>query len=180
MAQTLKDQIIDAFIDRFNIEGTSLRLSEVASALHISKKTIYKVFPSKASIYDTIIENATRQINTRKQEILASDEPIKDTLFDMLTIKTSYEEAFNMPRLSELKDSEPEVYANLLKAYEVSWASFAQELEEGKKVGVVSLQIDTALMVAALTGAYQALYKNDFLKKNHLTYTEAVAQIAKM
>mgnify|MGYP001198586949 CR=1 FL=1 len=180
MAQNLKDQIIDAFIARFNEEGPALRLSEVATALHISKKTIYKVFPSKSSIYDTIIEKATAEIDARKEEIMTSSESTKEKLLDILTIKTSYEEAFNMPRLSELKQGEPTVYANLLKAYETSWASFVKLLEQGKKEGIVVQEANIPLIVAALTGAYQSLYKDDFLKKNHLTYTQAVREIAKL
>jgi AcrR family transcriptional regulator len=180
MAQTLKDSIIDAFIARFNVEGPSLRLSEVASALHISKKTIYKVFPSKASIYDAIIAQATSEINARKEEIIASAEPTAQKLFDLLTIKTSYEGAFNMPRLSELKEGEPAVYANLLKAYEVSWASVVTTLEQGKKEGIIPQDANLSLIVVTLTGAYQALYKDDFLKKNRLSYTDAVVQIAKI
>lgn len=180
MAQTLKDQIIDSFITHFNAEGTDLRLSEIATSLHISKKTIYKVFASKSAIYNTIIEKAAEEIRERKEAILASPKPTKEKLYDMLTIKTTYEDAFNMPRLSELKEGEPTVYADLLKAYEVSWASFEDLLEQGKKEGVVSPEVNTALTVAALAGAYQALYKNDFLKKNHLSYTQAVLQIARM
>jgi AcrR family transcriptional regulator len=84
MAQNLKDQIIDAFIARFNEEGPALRLSEVATALHISKKTIYKVFPSKSSIYDTIIEKATAEIDARKEEIMTSNESTKEKLLDLV------------------------------------------------------------------------------------------------
>ena len=53
----LKEQIEAAFIAVFNVKGPKVTLEEVATSIHISKKTIYRFFKSKTEIYESILHD---------------------------------------------------------------------------------------------------------------------------
>ena len=43
----LREQILDTATQLFRTHGLNFTMQQVASSLHISKKTIYTVYPSK-------------------------------------------------------------------------------------------------------------------------------------
>lgn len=64
----MRDRIIEYSIQRLLLDGLRFSIDDVAKALRISKKTIYRYFPTKedlaVEIYETYYENAMCQIKT--------------------------------------------------------------------------------------------------------------------
>src|SRR5574344_1177387 len=177
----LKEQIQTAFIAQFNLHGPKVTLEEVATSIHISKKTIYRFFTSKTEIYETILHDAMRQILSEQRRIF--NDPSLDTnakLFQILTIKTTTEQQMDVAKMNLLKDTDPQVYADLLKGYETQWQYFADLVEVAKKDGTLKPETSAPFLINILSRAYESFYQNDFLARNHMTYTEAVVMIAKI
>ena len=56
----------------FRQQGLHFTMQQVAEPLHISKKTIYTVYPSKETLLLDMVDHAFADIHRCKQEILAA------------------------------------------------------------------------------------------------------------
>ena len=52
----LRQQILDAAAQLFQAEGVNFTMQQVAAALHISKKTIYTVYPDKEALLTEMVD----------------------------------------------------------------------------------------------------------------------------
>lgn len=177
----VKEAIIDEFIRQFNQFGIKVNLDTISTNLHISKKTIYKFFPSKETIYEEILQEASDDVLS--QQIFIYNDATLNThqkICKLLTISTKREKEIDMARIPELKASDPVFYQKLMDAYERQWDYFLTLLEEGKKDGSVPEDINPTFLVGILSGAMKSFYKKDFLRKSGYTYTEAVQALSKI
>ena len=64
----------------FRQQGLHFTMQQVAEPLHISKKTIYTVYPSKEALLLDMVDHAFADIHRCKQEILESDGTLQEKL----------------------------------------------------------------------------------------------------
>lgn len=147
--------------------------------LHISKKTIYKYFVSKEEIYDYILLNAANEVSNKQKKIYEDESlSIKEKISAFLTIETTKEKQIDIAKLNELEKYEPEFYKRLLLSYEKNWKLFITLFNLGIKNGVIKEDTNPLFVISLLTNGMEMLYKNDFLKKSGLTYSEAIKELA--
>lgn len=176
----IQEKIIQAFIRIFNEKGYKVTLDEVASSIHISKKTIYKYFTNKASIYDYILLSAEEEIARKQSQIFTdSNMTTKDKLFAILTISTSREKEIDIAKVSDLGLAEPEFAHRLHIAYEKRWQYFILLVNQGRKDGTLRKDVKSDFLVHLLSAGMEMLYEEDFLRRNQITYTEGIRLLAK-
>ena len=64
----------------FRQQGLHFTMQQVAEPLHISKKTIYTVYPSKETLLLDMVDHAFADIHRCKQEILAGSGTLQEKL----------------------------------------------------------------------------------------------------
>ena len=64
----------------FRQQGLHFTMQQVAEPLHISKKTIYTVYPSKEALLLDMVDHAFAKIHRCKQEILAGGGTLQEKL----------------------------------------------------------------------------------------------------
>ena len=64
----------------FRQQGLHFTMQQVAEPLHISKKTIYTVYPSKEALLLDMVDHAFADIHRCKQEILAGSGTLQEKL----------------------------------------------------------------------------------------------------
>ena len=64
----------------FRQQGLHFTMQQVAEPLHISKKTIYTVYPSKEALLLDMVDHAFADIHRCKQEILAGGGTLQERL----------------------------------------------------------------------------------------------------
>jgi len=179
--ENIRQEIIKEFAREFNKDGPQLVLSSVASALHISKKTIYRYFESKTAIYDCILAQTCAEIHAVQDKIVNdSSLNTREKLFRILTIKSTNESVFDVSKMYEFLKYEPVFHQHLLAAYRTNWAPFSALIELGKKDGTLKKDTSAPFLVSLITKGYEMCYEGDFLARNKLTYTEAVTKIAEI
>jgi AcrR family transcriptional regulator len=177
---TIRKQITTEFARQFNLIGPKTTLATLAKALHISKKTIYRYFKSKSDLYEKVLSATSDQIHAA--QIAVRDDAsltTKEKLFKILTIKTEAEVLFDVSKMYQLKKYEPVFYSHLMAAYRLHWECFEALVEEGKTDGTLRPDASAPFLVSLLTKGYEMCYEGDFLSRNHLTYSEAVTELAK-
>ena len=63
----------------FRQQGLHFTMQQVAEPLHISKKTIYTVYPSKEALLLDMVDHAFADIHRCKQEILAGSGTLQES-----------------------------------------------------------------------------------------------------
>ena len=64
----------------FRQQGLHFTMQQVAEPLHISKKTIYTVYPSKEALLLDMVDHAFTEIHHCKQKILAGSGTLQEKL----------------------------------------------------------------------------------------------------
>ncbi len=174
-----KDKIVEQFIKDFNIKGPKVTLDNVSKEIHVSKKTIYKYFPTKVDIYLYILYTAREEVK-EKQKLIYEDEALslEDKIRNILVIKTDKEKQIDLSKLQLLCEVEPVFYHELLKSYEIQWKYFRSLVEEAIKKKIMKEDTDVDLLILMLSTSYEALYSNEYLKKKGITYSSAIERIA--
>jgi AcrR family transcriptional regulator len=82
-----RQRIIDKASEKFLESGiTKVTLDEVASELGISKKTVYKFFPSKDVLLQTIVRMMLGHVEREVTAIVHSEDPFERKLTSLLTL----------------------------------------------------------------------------------------------
>ena len=173
----LRQRILDAAIPLFNARGLKFTMDDLARSLSMSKKTIYAVFPDKATLLHETVDYCFDFIGRGKERIIrdeGGDLPHKLRL--VLGLLTDKYESIDLSRLHVLREKYPAVYAHVAERLESGWESTVALLEQGMTSGQlrrVSIPIFKTMMEATL----ERFFQNDILVRSGLTYQEALDQV---
>jgi AcrR family transcriptional regulator len=85
--QEERQRILDVASAKFMESGiTKVTVEEVATELGMSKKTVYKFFPSKDALLHTIVKMLLSRIEREVTSIVNSDDPFEEKLTRILTL----------------------------------------------------------------------------------------------
>ena len=175
----IKLAIVGEFVAQFNVVGPKVTLDSVCKPIHISKKTIYKYFPSKSGIYDFILEEATRNVVAGQKAVYEDPNlTTKEKLIRILSIRTDWETRIDISKIFQFEATEPSFYAKFIKAYQSNWDYFLSLMDKGKRDGTVKADVNPDIVVALLSSAMVNLYRGDMLAKLNIPYAKAIDQIA--
>jgi AcrR family transcriptional regulator len=142
------DQIIRSFQKSYETVGyTGTSLNTIARDLHISKKTIYKIFGTKQAILDEVTQRKTGRIS------ISLERKVKEQLTDRKKIEWLISTAFESTR-KQLKKSKTKSYKNLLyqSAYNAAlFRAFRNCIEDGARRNVFAVK-DLDLTVQIIRG----------------------------
>lgn len=177
--EDMRPTIVESFIREFNKNGPKLNLDDVASSIHMSKKTIYRFFRSKQSIYEYILNDASKQILNAQQAIFSTpDLSTKDKLIAILTIKTTWEGKIDLSHMSALQEYEPEVFAHVLDAYRGHWGLVEKVLEQGVEDGTLKPGTNVPMVLNLFQQGMTSLHCTDVLIRSKMTYSEAIESLS--
>ncbi|RKR80378.1 TetR family transcriptional regulator [Mucilaginibacter gracilis] len=88
----------------------SVTMDDIATEVHVSKKTIYKFFESKDALVENFIEKAIAENEEScKSFIRKSNDPITELFFTMVVVQKMYLD-LNKPILNELEKNHHKAY----------------------------------------------------------------------
>ena len=99
-----KDKLIkNAALEEFLKKGvSSASMDEIAKISTVSKRTLYKYYPTKMEIFNSIIEDLFKQVKEIKTDIYSEEKDLKLALIKMIEVKFSFFENKDFLRLSRL------------------------------------------------------------------------------
>ena len=125
----------------FRQQGLHFTMQQVAEPLHISKKTIYTVYPSKEALLLDMVDHAFAEIHHCKQKILV-----------IIAMPTEYA-ALDLRQMKELDEKYPVVAARVRSQLENGWEPTMALLEQAVAEGVmrpVSLPVLRQMITASI------------------------------
>ena len=137
----------------FRQQGLHFTMQQVAEPLHISKKTIYTVYPSKEALLLDMVDHAFAEIHRCKQEILAGSGTLQEKLRAVIIAMPAEYAALDLRQMKELDEKYPVVAARVRSQLENGWEPTMTLLEQAVAEGVmrpVSLPVLRQMITASI------------------------------
>ncbi len=175
----LREQILQTATALFREKGLKFTMQDVSSEMHVAKKTIYKLYPSKEELLLDLVKNGFAKIQEAKQKVLDSDLPMKDKVARVLIELPEEFKTIDFRNLNGIAEKYPLVWKEITKNLGSEWEPIFQLLEDGKKQGVIH-DISLPVLKQVVTASIDSfLYSND-LKTAGITYHEALQHMSEL
>lgn len=165
--QPIQNHILEEARKLFFRKGyRRVTVDEIASAMSISKKTIYKHFSSKKEIlektFDLYKENITKDINRiLENQDLSFPEKLKKVL-SSIGVNLS---GMNAILFKDIREYVPDLWEKIRTyKYEAAYLRFNKLIEEGRKYGYIKKEVNRAVVVALYASAIEYLLDPVFIK----------------
>ena len=177
-SQELRVRILDEAAKQFDKKGIKFTMDDLARALGMSKKTIYMVFEDKRQIMTDTIDRFFEDAFAQEQEIL-NDESI-GVVEKLRRIIGSVPERYTQNDLTQLyvlKEKYPSVYRHWQRCRENYWNSVQMLLNKGIEEGFFR-PVSLPILKTMFQSTIEQFFQNDVLIKNHISYREALDEVA--
>lgn len=150
---------------------TRVTVDEIAGKMGMSKKTIYKHFPSKDDLVDALMKSVMASMEKSCDEILAHETTdFVEKLRSMMTLVAVQYSGLGRPLLEDLEKNAPNIWKRIdeFRSKRIMLV-FGRLLEEGVGKGSFRSDIDRQLILMIYTNAIQTIINPHTLL--HLPFT---------
>ena len=172
---TEKDRIFLHIKALFLREGfNKISMDEIASELKISKKTIYKYFPSKEFIVNAIVEGLMKSIQGKLEEIINSESDSLEKMINLYQLIGQLLMEIGDKWINDLRIHKPLLWEKVDEFRTKRFASsFSSIIEKGKSEKLIK-DYPCELLVMLLTSSLRGIINNEFLLKSRFSYHDAI------
>jgi AcrR family transcriptional regulator len=167
-------KIIEQIEDKLFSEGFyKTTMDDVASELGMSKKTIYKFFPSKEDLVMAIAKHFMNRMKNKIIPALDSDNNAIDKLGELIKILASASEKISNKRMEEMKKHFPAIW-NEIDSFrtKMMFENITRVIDQGKKEGLF-IDYPTSIIMQMLVASIRAVVNPDFILNNNFSIIEA-------
>ena len=150
-------------------------VEELAAALGISKKTVYKYFANKQEIISTAIDTYMEIEHIKNIEALNSDGSWLEKIAKLCSLESGRK--INVALLAELSKYYPTEWVKVEQIRASKGQSFRQLLEQGVAAGDIRDDINLSMVALTLEKTVDAILDYAFLSQNNLTINHAIEQL---
>ena len=179
----IKDRILTRAGDMFLKSGYSrVTIEEIAANLGMSKKSLYKYFPSKEELVKAIISKMRYGIQDSIEGIISNSEmgyiEKLDKLMNLIRILSA---KFEGPLLEDLYKNVPELWEQIIQFKDENIVQkFIQLINSGAKKGIFRKDIDHRLIVLIYLNAIKGLMNYEILAQIPFTDDQVYETINKV
>jgi len=169
-----QNKIIEQTEEKFFRDGFyKTTMDEIASELRISKKTIYKFFPSKDDLVKAIAKYFMNRLKSTILPALNSDKNAIEKLGDLINILAKVSDKISAARMEELKRHYPSLW-NEIDSFrtEMMFGNITKVIEQGKKEGLF-VDYPTNIIMHVLVASVRTIVNPDFILNNNFSIIEA-------
>ncbi len=171
-----KEIIIECAIRCFERQGLHFTMQDIASELHIAKKTIYAMFPGKESLLCAMLEKGYSGIHEDKQRILNSEMETLDKIRAVMIAMPAQSQLIDFRQLNLLEEKYPVVHERLVAHLEADWEPVTELIEQAKKDGLVR-DVPISIIRNVFTASIESFIFSGSLEKENITFQDAMNQL---
>jgi AcrR family transcriptional regulator len=176
----LRQRVLKNAEERFLAEGFSrITMDNLAAELGMSKKTLYRHFPSKESLLEEVMVNRMMRIRIELERVVQNNGfGFVDKLRGMMGVLTKRATEVQQPFLSDIKRHAPDLFAQ----FETFRSQFIPELfgrliESGRQEGMIRDDMHPQLIVEAILSLIQSHVNPDSVLRLGITLQTAFETI---
>jgi AcrR family transcriptional regulator len=157
---------------------TKVTMDDLASRLGISKKTVYKHFPSKDSLANSILDWQVREVNAHVSEILSSREEYFTKLSRLWNYLARTYSQISEQCQDDVRRVRPDIWRRMEEFRRESITShFGSLLDEGMKLGYLRKDLKKEILVRMYLSAIQGVINPEVLMQHSFSASEAFQSI---
>ncbi len=170
-----KDKILKFASDKFFREGfNKTSMDEIALQLHISKKTIYKHFPSKDKLIEAILEKNCEYHTENELRILNQNSNVIKKIAQMIQFYLNDFTKYSDKWLSDLQIHKPELWNKYMRfKNEKHYNHFKKIFLQGKKEKLLK-DMPLDLILNSIETIVKGVLHTDFLINSKLSFKQAL------
>ncbi|MCJ7553948.1 MAG: TetR/AcrR family transcriptional regulator [Ignavibacteriaceae bacterium] len=177
----MQDKIIEQIEDKLFREGFyKTTMDDVASELGMSKKTIYKFFPSKEDLVMAIAKHFMNSLKNKIVPALNSDKNAIEKLAELINILATVSEKVSTKRMEEMKKHFPGLW-NEIDSFRtrMMYGNITKVIEQGKAEGLF-IDFPTPIVMNILVASIRNVVNPDFILNNNFSIIEAARSAFKI
>jgi AcrR family transcriptional regulator len=170
-----KEKIVVKVSERFMCDGfNKITMSELASELHISKKTIYKYFPTKEALVEATIDFFTSAVRVDIEKIVSSQENSVVKFCRLIERIWNVVVKVNDKWLNELHTFRPETWKKVddFRA-KMIFKNITKLIEQGKSEKLI-LDFPTPIIMNVFLTSIRTTVNPEFVINNNFSLLQAV------
>ena len=174
-----KERILELAKNRFLKMGfNKVTLDELSSELGISKKTMYKFFPSKEELVKTIVWLMLRKVEKEVHRISADNKPFVHRLADLILFIGKTVGRFSKSFQQDMKRFAPMIWEEAERyRQEHIFNKVAEMIRQAKMENVFRNDINDEVIVMMLTSCFQTILTPEVLAEHSFSPKEAMYTI---
>ena len=177
MEESEKIRILEGAIAEFNVSGLKFTMDDLAKRLSMSKKTLYKFFRDKESLFFDMVDYCFSAIKESEGAISADPNLsiIEKIRAIIIVLPEKYAE-IDFRMLWSLRDRYPDVFAKVIKRIENDWEPTLSLLEEGIEQGLIR-PVSLPVFKMIVEGAIEHFFSGCALIDENISYRSALEQM---
>jgi AcrR family transcriptional regulator len=174
-----KERILDLAQDRFFKMGfNKVTLDELSGDLGISKKTMYKFFPSKEDLVKTIVQMTLRSAQKEVERITVQDKPFVHRLAEVMMFMGKMTSRLGRPFLQDMQRFAPLIWKEADEFRRTHLLSkVISMIHQAKRENVFRNDVNDEVIVMMLTACIQNIVTPDVLSQHSFSPKEAMYTI---
>lgn len=173
----IDERILDCMEELARQKGfVKTTTDELAAAAGISKRTLYRYYPSKEAVIQAVINRMTGRIESSMLQVLESSIPPPEKLRQSVEVIYRNLRFMDNHAFVELKKYYPRLWT-YLDEYRASRIQFWETiLHQGVKEGYFR-EVDPRFVLTVLLASVRAVITPDFVYNNSLSLSEAFQRL---
>lgn len=167
-------KIIEQIEDKLFKEGFyKTTMDDVASELGMSKKTIYKFFPSKDDLVMAIAKHFMNSMKNKIVPALNSDKNAIEKLAELINILATASDKVSPKRMDEIRKYFPSLWNEIDKfRTQMMFGNITKVIDQGKAEGLF-IDYPTSIIMNVLVASVRNIVNPDFILNNNFSIIEA-------
>ncbi|MBE0570280.1 MAG: TetR/AcrR family transcriptional regulator [Ignavibacteriaceae bacterium] len=169
-----QNKIIELTEEKFFRDGFyKTTMDEIASELKMSKKTIYKFFPSKDDLITAIAKHFMEGVKSKVLPALNSDKNAIEKLAELNHILAKVSTKVSSKRMDEIRQHFPGLW-NEIDSFrtKMMFGNITKVIDQGKAEGLF-IDYPTPIIMNTLVSSVRSIVNPDFILNNNFSIAEA-------
>jgi AcrR family transcriptional regulator len=176
-----QNKIVELTEENFFREGFyKTTMDEIASELRMSKKTIYKFFPSKEDLVMAIAKHFMEEMKSKIVPALNSDKNAIEKLAELNSILAKTSEKISSKMMDEIRRHLPSLWSEIDNfRTKMMFGNITKVIDQGKAEGLF-IDYPTPIIMNTLVSAVRAIVNPEFILNNNFSIGEAALFVFKV
>jgi AcrR family transcriptional regulator len=174
-----KERILSYAEERFLKEGVlNLPVDDLTASLGMSKKTFYKIFPSKEAMLEELVTRVVGDVAGRITAIGEGPGNFVEKIDALMTFLGSVYRRLAIPLSNEVYRSLPQVWQRVEEFREnMIRKTFTRLLDQGIQEGFLRPEINRTIFMMAYLAAIRAIIRPHVILQHDISVPDAIEQI---
>ena len=170
----VRQRCIQQTIALCSSQGLDFTMSQLATQLGMSKKTLYVLFESKEALLLETVDTMFDAVKASEAEVLArQDLDLAAKVRRLVVVLPDSYKTLDWSRLQGVEEKYPTVYQRIRQRLESGWEPTLALLRQGMEEGVLR-PFEPGLLRAIVEGTIEHLLTTDALEREKLDYVQAL------